>query len=66
MPSGSEFVGAAGLRDALLSSDLFMTTLTEKLLTYALGRGVEARVGHAAEPARGHADVPGGRSRASA
>jgi hypothetical protein len=42
MPSGSEFVGAAGLREALLSSDLFVTTLTEKLLTYALGRGLEA------------------------
>ncbi len=41
MPSGSEFVGAAGLREALLSSDLFVTTLTEKLLTYALGRGLE-------------------------
>jgi hypothetical protein len=25
----------------LLSSDLFLTTMTEKLLTYALGRGVE-------------------------
>jgi hypothetical protein len=24
-----------------LSSDLFVTTMTEKLLTYALGRGVE-------------------------
>jgi hypothetical protein len=32
----------AGLRGALLSRpDLFVTTVTEKLLTYALGRGVE-------------------------
>ena len=28
-------------RESLLSSDLFVQTLTEKLLTYALGRGVE-------------------------
>ena len=41
MPSGAEFIGAEGLRKALLSSDLFVTTLTEKLLTYALGRGLE-------------------------
>ena len=33
---------AAGLRDALLGRpELFVTTLSEKLLTYALGRGVE-------------------------
>ena len=42
MPNGTEFVGAEGLRQALLSSDLFVTTLTEKLLTYALGRGLDA------------------------
>jgi hypothetical protein len=42
LPDGSNFQGAAGLRDALLSRpELFATTTTEKLLTYALGRGVE-------------------------
>ena len=42
LPDGTPFEGAAGLRDALLKRpDLFVTTLTEKLLTYALGRGVE-------------------------
>ncbi|HLF13189.1 MAG TPA: DUF1592 domain-containing protein [Gammaproteobacteria bacterium] len=41
LPDGTPFEGAAGLRDALLSSDQFVATLTEKLLTYALGRGVE-------------------------
>ena len=39
---GSEFEGVAGLEDALLKHpDLFAATLTEKLLTYALGRGLE-------------------------
>ena len=42
LPDGTAFVGAEGLREALLSSDLFVQTLTEKLMTYALGRGVEA------------------------
>ena len=42
MPDGTTFDGATGLREALLSrSDTFIATLTEKLLTYALGRGVE-------------------------
>jgi hypothetical protein len=41
LPDGTPFDGVDGLRDALLSSDLFLTTLTEKLMTYALGRGVE-------------------------
>ena len=42
LPDGTLFEGAAGLRDALLRRPgLFVTTLTEKLLTYALGRGVE-------------------------
>jgi hypothetical protein len=40
-PDGTKFVGSAGLRQALLESDRFVTTLTEKLLTYALGRGLE-------------------------
>jgi len=42
LPDGSKFDGALGLRKAVLSRpDLFVTTLTEKLMTYALGRGVE-------------------------
>jgi hypothetical protein len=40
---GSEFEGVAGLEDALLKRpELFVTALTEKLLTYALGRGLVA------------------------
>jgi mono/diheme cytochrome c family protein len=41
MPDGTKFDGAAGLANALLGSDRFVTTLTEKMLTYALGRGLE-------------------------
>ena len=42
LPDGRRFDGPAGLRAALLSTpDQFMHTVTEKLLTYALGRGVE-------------------------
>ncbi|MSO57371.1 MAG: DUF1592 domain-containing protein [Acidobacteria bacterium] len=39
---GTKFEGPAGLREALLSRpDQIITTLTEALFTYALGRGVE-------------------------
>ena len=42
LPDGSKFDGVAGLEAALLRRpELFVGTLTEKLLTYALGRGVE-------------------------
>jgi hypothetical protein len=41
MPDGADFTGLEGLRDSLLSSDSFLETMTEKLMTYALGRGVE-------------------------
>ena len=42
MPDGSKFDGVVGLQKALLSRpDLFASTFAEKLLTYALGRGVE-------------------------
>lgn len=42
LPDGSKFTGVEGLEEALLRRpDVFVTTLTEKLLTYALGRGVE-------------------------
>ena len=41
-PGGPEFKGVAGLEHALLKRpDLFVGTLVEKLLTYALGRVVE-------------------------
>jgi len=42
LPDGTAFDGPAGLRDVLVSKrDLFVETFTERLLTYALGRGVE-------------------------
>ncbi|HKY19917.1 MAG TPA: DUF1592 domain-containing protein [Vicinamibacterales bacterium] len=42
LPDGSTFEGALGLRKAVLNrQDLFVTTLTVKLMTYALGRGLE-------------------------
>jgi hypothetical protein len=42
MPDGSKFEGVAGLEKALLSRpELFAITVTEKLLAYSLGRGVE-------------------------
>ena len=41
LPDGTRFVGVDGLKKALLSSDRFVATLTEKMLTYALGRGLE-------------------------
>lgn len=43
MASGQPVTGVADLRDALRSRpDQFVQTLTEKLMTYALGRAVEA------------------------
>ena len=42
LPDGSTFEGVSGLEHGLLSRpEIFVGTLTEKLLTYALGRGVE-------------------------
>ena len=42
LPDGSRFAGPDGLRDILLGAEeRFVETVTEKLLTYALGRGVE-------------------------
>jgi hypothetical protein len=42
LPDGSKFDGVAGLEKALLRHpEVFTTTFTEKLLTYALGRGTE-------------------------
>ena len=42
LAGGAPFQGPRGLREALLKQpDLFVSTVTEKLLTYALGRGLE-------------------------
>jgi hypothetical protein len=42
LPDGSEFVGVSGLEQALLHRpELFVRTLTEKLMTYAIGRGID-------------------------
>ena len=45
LPNGSEFDGPGGLKKLLLAQhrDEFVQTIVEKLLTYALGRGLEAR-----------------------
>jgi len=44
LPDGTLFQGPAGLQKVLLESkkEEFITTVTDKLLTYALGRGVES------------------------
>src|SRR5262245_8244846 len=43
LPDGTTFTGPVELRKVLLThADDFLTTLTEKLLTYALGRGLDA------------------------
>ncbi len=42
LPDGTRIDGPVGLRNVLLGKkDQFVTTATERLLTYALGRGVE-------------------------
>ena len=42
LPDGSTFTGMSGLRSRLLRRpELFVGTLTEKLMTYGLGRGLE-------------------------
>jgi hypothetical protein len=43
LPTGTKFEGPAGLKHLLSSNyrDQFYTTVTEKLLTYSLGRGLE-------------------------
>jgi hypothetical protein len=42
LPGSATFDGVSGLRGALLRRpDLFVNTVTEKLMTYALGRGLE-------------------------
>lgn len=42
MPDGSRFDGIAGVEQGLVDRpEMFVATLTEKLLTYSLGRGLE-------------------------
>ncbi len=42
LPDGQEFHGVGGMEEGLLKRpEIFARTVTEKLLTYALGRGVE-------------------------
>ena len=42
LPNGTEFNGPAQLREALwLDCDQFASTFIERILTYALGRGLE-------------------------
>src|SRR5207247_794283 len=42
LPDGSKFTGVSGLEDGLRNRpELFVGTLTEKLMTFALGRGIE-------------------------
>ncbi len=48
LPDGSKFTGVAGLQKALLKRpEIFAGTVSEKLLTYAVGRGVESYDGPA-------------------
>jgi mono/diheme cytochrome c family protein len=43
LPDGSEFLGVTGLEQSILARpEMFVGTLSEKLLTFALGRGVES------------------------
>jgi hypothetical protein len=52
LPDGSRFVGVDGLEEGLLKRpEIFVGTLTEKLLTFALGRGVEPSDGPAVREA---------------
>jgi hypothetical protein len=43
LPDGTKFSGPAGLRNVMITTkrEEFVSTVTEKLLTYALGRGLE-------------------------
>jgi hypothetical protein len=46
LPDGTKFNGVVGLRELLLSRPReFVTTLTENLLTYALGRSLDYKDG---------------------
>jgi hypothetical protein len=56
LPDGSVFNGVSGLEEGLLKRpEVFVTTLAEKLLTFALGRGVEPADGPALRQVVAHA-----------
>jgi hypothetical protein len=56
LPDGSTFTGVDGLEAGLLNRpNIFTTTLTEKLLTFALGRGIEPDDGPAVREIVGNA-----------
>jgi hypothetical protein len=60
MPGSAPFEGVAGLRTALVARpELFVTTVTEKLLTYALGRGLEPYDAPAVRAVTRHAGADG-------
>jgi len=43
LPDGAPFVGVDGLKKAVLNHpELFVSTVAEKMLVYALGRGLES------------------------
>ena len=59
LPDGTRIEGVGGLRHALLKRpEVFVQTLTEKLLLYAVGRGLDAR-GHAGRPRASSASARG-------
>ncbi len=42
LPDGTTFTGVEGLKAAILKKpDIFITTVTQRLMTYGLGRGLE-------------------------
>jgi hypothetical protein len=48
LPDGSQFEGVAGLESAILKRpQVFVSTMTEKLMIFALGRGLESYDGPA-------------------
>jgi len=56
IPGGGAFDGVAGLREAILARPIvFVGTMTEKLLTYALGRGLGHHDGPAVRKVVRHA-----------
>ena len=56
IPGGGDFDGVAGLREAILARPIvFVGTMTEKLLTYALGRGLGHHDGPAVRKVVRHA-----------
>ena len=59
-PGGATFDGMAGLRQILMDRpELFVSTMTEKVLTYALGRGLEYYDGAAVRAIRQEAQTRG-------